>query len=60
MKTVIIGYEKISPAVLESIILKAYPMCLCNWHEIDEDYFEFTVYYCPDLAMLEDLLAMYV
>ena len=42
MKTVIIEYAVISPAVLASRVEKAFS-CLCNWKDIDEDYFEFTV-----------------
>lgn len=59
MKTVIIEYAKISPAVLENIIEKAFN-CLCAWVDIDEDYFEFSVYGCTELAELEDVLAEYV
>lgn len=59
MKTVIIAYERISPAVLANRIEKAFD-CLCNWHDIDEDFFEFSVFYCKDLEMLEDVLAEYV
>ena len=60
MKTVIIAYEQISPAVLETIICKAFPQSCCMWEDMDEDYFEFTVCCCPDLDMLEDLLAEYM
>ena len=60
MKTTIIEYSKISPAVLESIILKAFDTAICNWIDIDEDYFEFHVYGVSDLAMLEDVLAEFV
>ena len=60
MKTVIIDYAKISPAVLSSIIERAYPTTMCAYSDIDEDFFEFRVYGCPDLDMLEDLLAEYV
>lgn len=42
MKTVIIEYAVISPAVLANKVEKAFS-CLCNWKDIDEDYFEFTV-----------------
>ena len=59
MKTVIIEYAKISPAVLENIIKKAFD-CFCAWADIDEDYFEFSVYGCTELAELEDVLAEYV
>lgn len=59
-KTVIIDYAKISPAVLEYIIRKFFTQCYCTWSDIDEDHFEFSVYNCSDLAMLENLLAKYV
>lgn len=59
MKTVIIEYATISPAVLANRIEKAFG-CLTKWRDIDEDYFEFSVFGCTDLAMLEDVLAEYV
>ena len=36
--------------------------CFCNWKDIDEDYFEFTVIgVCAcDMDELEDVLAEYV
>ena len=59
--TVIIEYAVISPAVLATKIEKAFT-CLCNWRDIDEDYFEFTVIgVCAcDMDELEDVLAEYV
>lgn len=60
MKTVLIDYTMISPAVLSAIVEKAYPTAFCGWSDINEDFFEFRVYGCPDLYMLEDLLAEYV
>ena len=60
MKIIIVKYERISPAVLESIIMKAFNPCLCNWFDIDEDSFEFHVFGVSDLEMLEDVLAEYV
>lgn len=60
MKTVQIEYAVISPAVLEMIIKKVFPQTLCNWREVDEDTFEFTVMGVADLAELEDVLAEYV
>ena len=59
--TVIIEYATISPAVLASKIEKVFT-CLCNWRDIDEDYFEFTVIgVCAcDMDELEDVLAEYV
>lgn len=59
MKTVIIAYERIAPSVLASRIEKAFD-CLVKVNDIDEDYFELSVFYCQDLAMLEDILAEYV
>ena len=59
--TVIIEYAVISPAVLANKVEKAFS-CLCNWKDIDEDYFEFTVIgVCAcDMDELEDVLAEYV
>lgn len=59
MKTVIIEYARISPSVLANRISNAFH-CLTNWKDIDEDYFEFSVYGCTELAELEDVLAEYV
>lgn len=61
MKTVIISYERISPAVLVSRVEKAFT-CLCKWVDIDEDCFELTVIgVCAcDMAELEDVLVEYV
>jgi hypothetical protein len=60
MKTVQIEYAVISPAVLEAIVKRAFPRSMCNWRDVNEDYFEFTVFGVVDLAMLEDVLAEYV
>ena len=61
MKTVIIEYVVISPVVLANKVEKAFS-CLCNWRDIDEDYYEFTVIgVCTcDMDELEDVLAEYV
>lgn len=59
MKVVILDYALISPAVLAQRVEKAFN-CLCSWSDIDEDFFEFRVYGCSDLASLEDVLAEYV
>lgn len=59
MKTVIIDYAKISPAVLATMVERAFG-CLCSWTDIDEDFFEFRVFYCTELDELEDLLAEYL
>ena len=36
---------------------RAFPQSMCNWRDVNEDYFEFTVFGVVDLAMLEDVLA---
>lgn len=59
MKTVIIEYAMISPIILTNKIEQAFG-CLTSWMDINEDFFEFSVYGCTDLAMLEDVLAEYV
>ena len=59
MKSVIISYEVISPAVLAMKIEKLFN-CFCSWKDIDEDFFEFTAWGCLQLASLEDALAQYV
>ena len=61
MKTVILEYARISPAVLENIIERAFN-AFCYWSDIDEDYYEFTVA-CVDgwqRAELEHMLAEFV
>ena len=60
MKTVFISYAVISPAVLATIIEAHFTTAVCNWREVDEDYFEFRVYGVADLPMLEDVLAAWV
>lgn len=62
MKTVLIDYATISPAVLESIISKVFDTVLCSWTDMGEDYFEFRVYIYKgtDLIALENLLGKYV
>lgn len=61
MKTVIIEYAIINPTVLANKVEKALA-CLCNWKDIDENYYEFTVIgVCArDMDELEDVLAEYV
>ena len=61
MKTVIIEYSVISPAVFSNKVEKAFS-CLCNWKDIDENYFEFIVIgvRACDMDELEDVLAEYV
>lgn len=43
--TLVCEYEKISPAVLENEVLALADGCgvFCNWKDVDEDYFEFTI-----------------
>lgn len=59
MKTVIIEYAVISPAVLANRVERAFN-CLTSWRDSNEDFFEFSVFDCSDLGMLEDVLAEYV
>ena len=61
MKTVIIEYVVISPVVLANKVEKAFS-CLCNWNDIDEDYYEFTVsgVCAGDMDELEEGRAEYV
>ena len=59
MKTVLISYETISPVVLAHKIERAFA-CMTKYREVDEDTYEWSVFGCTDLAMLEDLLAEYV
>lgn len=62
MKTVIIEYANISPAVLDLSVTRYFPNVLCNWKDLDEDFFEFTVMFCEAELMpfLEDFLAEYL
>ena len=60
MKTVIIEYATIVPNVLKKIIINAFPAAICTWKDLDEDYFEFTVFGILDLVMLEDIIAEYM
>jgi hypothetical protein len=60
MKTIFVEYEMMSPARLETIVKRAFPTAMCKWKDINEDYFEFTVFGVTDLAMLEDVLAEWV
>lgn len=59
MKTVLISYATISPAVLANMVERAFA-CMTRYREVDEDTYEFSVFGCTDLAMLEDVLAEYV
>ena len=60
MKTVIIEYAVIDPITLINKIEKAFSRAMARFIDIDEDYFELSVWDCTDLEMLEDVLAEYV
>ena len=60
MKTVYVEYEMMSPARLELIIKNRFPQAMCKWKDINEDYFEFSVFGIIDLAKLEKVLADFV
>ena len=60
MKTVIIEYAVIDPVTLINKIEKAFPGAMARFTDIDEDYFELSVWCCNDLEMWEDVLAEYV
>ena len=60
MKTVIIEYAMVDPVTLINKIEKAFPGAMARFIDIDEDYFELSVWGCTDLEMLEDVLAEYV
>ena len=60
MKTVIIEYAIIDPITLINKIEKAFPRTMARFIDINEDYFELSVWDCTDLEMLEDVLAEYV
>ena len=59
MKTVIIEYAVIDPITLINKIEKAFSGAMASFRDINEDYFEFSVWGCTDLEMLEDVLAEY-
>ena len=60
MKTVIIEYAVIDPVTLINKIEKAFSGAMARFTDINEDYFEFSVWCCNDIEMLEDVLAEYV
>ena len=60
MKTVIIEYAMIDPITLINKIEKAFPGAMAIYNDIDEDYYELSVYDCTDLEMLEDALAEFM
>lgn len=59
-KTVQIEYATISPEILSHIITREFPIAACLWVNLDEDFFEFTVYGVADRAGLEKVLAKWV
>ena len=60
MKTVTIEYAMIDPITLINKIEKAFSGAMASFRDINEDYFEFSVWGCTDLEMLEDVLAEYI
>ena len=60
MKTVIIEYAMIDPVTLINKIERLFPGAMARFTDIDEDYFELSVWGCIDLEMLEYVLAEYV
>lgn len=60
MKTFIIEYAVIDPITLINIVERAFRGAMAIYNDIDEDYYELSVYDCTDLEMLEDVLAEYV
>ena len=60
MKTIFVEYEMMNPVELEMIVKRAFPTAMCRWKDVNEDYFEFTVFGVADLVMLEDVLAEWV
>ena len=60
MKTIIIEYAVIDPITLINKIEKAFPGAMAIYNDIDEDYYELSVYDCTDLEMLEDVLAEFM
>ena len=60
MKTVTIEYAMIDPITLINKIEKAFPGAMASFRDINEDYFEFSVWGCTDFEMLEDVLAEYM
>ena len=60
METVIIKYAMIDPVTLASKIWKAVPGAMVGFRGINEDYFEFSIWDCKGLEILEEILAEYV
>ena len=61
MKTFVIEYATISPAVLATIVENTFD-CFCDWHDVNEDFFEFVVLWfsADKVAELEDFLSKYL
>ena len=53
-------YAVIDPITLINIVERAFRGAMAIYNDIDEDYYELSVYDCTDLEMLEDVLAEYV
>lgn len=60
MKTVIIEYAVIDPVTLINKIERAFPGAMARFTDIDEDYFELSIWNCIDLDILEDVLVEYI
>ena len=60
MKTVIIEYAVIDPITLINKIEREFPGARVIFKDINEDYFELSIWNCIDLDILEDVLAKYV
>ena len=60
MKIVTIEYAMINTITIINKIEKAFSGAMASFRDINEDYFEFSVWGCTDLEMLEDVLAEYV
>ena len=56
MKTVIIEYAMIDPITLINKIEKEFPLAMAEFTNINEDYFELSVWGCNDLERLEEML----
>ena len=61
MKTFVIEYAKISPAVLAAILENKFTS-FCSWRDINEDSFEFTVTLASEskIAELENFISKYL
>ena len=61
MKTFVIKYAKISPAVLTAILENKFTS-FCSWRDINEDSFEFTVTLASEnnITELENFISKYL